>query len=218
MHDLSVFCVITFITVLTPGAGVLFTVASALRGGMRTAWQAPLGNVLGSFVIALLCVVGLGALLTASPVLFTMLQGVSALLLLYLGWRSWHAPAKSFASLKDGGGEKPAAHPHSDYSLFISAFFLQLTNPMLFVYLVSLFPQFISPEDDYASRASVLMAIFAGCGIVIHLSYGYSAAWARRFLSTPRASLIMNRVSGALFCFFGVSVLVKAGAVLAPLS
>lgn len=214
MHDLSVFFVITFITVLTPGAGVLFTVACALRGGMRRAWQAPLGNVLGSFVIALLCVVGLGAVLTTSPVLFTAMQAVSALLLLYLGWRSWHAPAKSFASFKEEDGQAPekGGKRESDYSLFISAFFLQLTNPMLFVYLVSLFPQFISPTDDYVSRAAVLMAIFAGCGIVIHLAYGYSAAWARRFLSTPHASLILNRVSGALFCFFGVSVLVKAAA------
>ena len=45
MHDLSVFFAITFVTVLTPGAGVLFTISSALRGGMRSAWQAPLGNV-----------------------------------------------------------------------------------------------------------------------------------------------------------------------------
>lgn len=41
MHDLSVFFAITFVTVLTPGAGVLFTISSALRGGIRSAWQAP---------------------------------------------------------------------------------------------------------------------------------------------------------------------------------
>ena len=81
---------------------------------------------------------------------------------------------------------------------------------MLFVYLVSLLPQFVAPEDPYVERMAVLLAIFAGTGIVIHFCYSYSAAWARRFLSGPKASTIMNRVSGALFIFFGVSVLVKA--------
>lgn len=210
MHDLSVFFAITFVTVLTPGAGVLFTISSALRGGIRSAWQAPLGNVLGFFVIALLCAVGLGAVLTTSPVLFTALQVASAIVLLYLGWRAWHSPAKSFQSLRDGKIEsEPGPKPRGG-SLFLSAFLLQLTNPMLFVYLVSLLPQFVAPEDPYVERMAVLLAIFAGTGIVIHFAYSYSAAWARRFLSGPKASSIMNRVSGALFIFFGGSVLVKA--------
>lgn len=210
MHDLSVFFAITFVTVLTPGAGVLFTISSALRGGMRSAWQAPLGNVLGSFVIALLCAVGLGAVLTTSPVLFTALQVASAIVLLYLGWRAWHSPAKSLRSLEEGGIESESGPKPQGCSLFLSAFLLQLTNPMLFVYLVSLLPQFVAPEDPYVERMAVLLAIFAGTGIVIHFCYSYSAAWARRFLSGPKASTIMNRVSGALFIFFSVSVLVKA--------
>ena len=210
MHDLSVFFAITFVTALTPGAGVLFTISSALRGGMRSAWQAPLGNVLGSFVIALLCAVGLGAVLTASPLLFTALQVASSIVLLYLGWRAWKSPAKSFRSLEEGRIEAESGPKPSGHSLFLSAFLLQLTNPMLFVYLVSLLPQFVAPEDPYVERMAVLLAIFAGTGIVIHFCYSYSAAWARRFLSGPKASLIMNRVSGALFIFFGVSVLAKA--------
>lgn len=177
---------------------------------MRSAWQAPLGNVLGSFVIALLCAVGLGAVLTTSPVLFTALQVASAIVLLYLGWRAWHSPAKSFESLREGEIESEKGPKPRGGSLFLSAFLLQLTNPMLFVYLVSLLPQFVAPEDPYVERMAVLLAIFAGTGIVIHFCYSYSAAWARRFLSGPKASSIMNRVSGALFIFFGVSVLVKA--------
>ncbi|MDO5532360.1 LysE family translocator [Sutterella sp.] len=205
MNDLSVFFAITFITVLTPGAGVLCTIASALQGGPGTAWQAPLGNVLGSFTIGVLCAVGLGAVLTASPVLFTVMQFVSAALLLYLGWRSWHARATVFH--EDTKIERTKTQ---GLTLFVQAYLLQLTNPMLFVYLLSLLPQFIGPDDVYAERMAVLLGIFAGCGIVIHFAYSYAAAWARKFLASPRASVMLNRISGALFAFFGISVIVQA--------
>ena len=48
MNDLPLYFALTFITILSPGAGVLFTVMSALRSGFQDAWQAPLGNVLAS--------------------------------------------------------------------------------------------------------------------------------------------------------------------------
>ena len=107
MNDLPLYFTLTFITILSPGAGVLFTVTSALRSGFQDAWQAPLGNVLASACVAVACAAGIGAILTASPLVFSIVQGLSALVLLYLAWRSWHAPANGFASLAD-----PAAAVH----------------------------------------------------------------------------------------------------------
>ena len=135
------------------------------------------------------------------------MQGLSALVLLYLAWRSWHAPANGFASLADPAAAvhhpsaPPAKQPHGA-SLFTSAFLLQLTNPMLYVFQVSFLPQFITPSDHYVPQAALLIAIFAGNGIVIH--------FARKFLASPRAAQLINRISALLFCCFGVSVLLKA--------
>jgi homoserine/homoserine lactone efflux protein len=98
MNDLPLYFALTFLTILSPGAGVLFTVTSALRSGFQDAWQAPLGNVLASACVAVACAAGIGAILTASPLVFSIVQGLSALVLLYLAWRSWHAPANGFAS------------------------------------------------------------------------------------------------------------------------
>lgn len=67
MNDLPLYFALTFLTILSPGAGVLFTVTSALRSGFQDAWQAPLGNVLASACVAVACAAGIGAILTASP-------------------------------------------------------------------------------------------------------------------------------------------------------
>lgn len=84
MNDLPLYFALTFITILSPGAGVLFTVTSALRSSFHDAWQAPLGNVLASACVAVACAAGIGAVLTASPLVFSIVQGLSALVLLYL--------------------------------------------------------------------------------------------------------------------------------------
>lgn len=215
MNDLPLYFALTFLTILSPGAGVLFTVTSVLRSGFQDAWQAPLGNVLASACVAVACAAGIGAILTASPLVFSIVQGLSALVLLYLAWRSWHAPANGFASLADPAATvhhpsaPPAKRPHGA-SLFTSAFLLQLTNPMLYVFQVSFLPQFITPSDPYVPQTALLIAIFAGNGIVIHFAYSYAAAWARKFLASPRAAQLINRISALLFCCFGVSVLLKA--------
>lgn len=118
MNDLPLYFALTFLTILSPGAGVLFTVTSALRSGFQDAWQAPLGNVLASACVAVACAAGIGAILTASPLVFSIVQGLSALVLLYLAWRSWHAPANGFASLADPAAAvhhpsaPPAKRPH----------------------------------------------------------------------------------------------------------
>lgn len=69
MNDLPLYFALTFLTILSPGAGVLFTVTSALRSGFQDAWQAPLGNVLASACVAVACAAGIGAILTASPLI-----------------------------------------------------------------------------------------------------------------------------------------------------
>ena len=198
MQNLSVFLLITFVTILTPGAGVLFTVSTALRNGMRAPWQAPLGNAVGSTAISVVCAAGVGAVITASPVLFTGMQVVSALVLLWLGLRAWNAPATGFASLAREGegaaaGVKASASSRSSLSI-----------------VLSLLPQFIDPKGGYASQASLLIGIFGVSVLVIHLGYSFLAAWARRFLSSPRAAKAMNRISGGLFLLLGASVMLEA--------
>lgn len=215
MHDLSVFLLIALVTVLTPGAGVLFTVSTALRHGMRAPWQAPLGNAIGSTLIAVICAAGVGAVITSSELLYGGLRIVSALVLLWLGWRAWHAPTTGFASLVKTDAGMAEAPRVKSLSIIFSALVLQATNPVLYVFVLSLLPQFIDQKAAFVPQAGFLIGIFAATIIVVHLAYSLLAAWARRFLASARAAGIMNRISGGLFGLLGLSVLVQFAAGLA---
>ena len=94
--------------------------------------------------------------------------------------------------------------------LFSKCFILAVTNPQPMIFCVSLMPQFISPEDDYVSRVTLLSVLFVGICFLVHLGYSAIAAVARKWLAGPNFSIWLNRVSGALFWLLGLSVIWNA--------
>ncbi len=206
MDDLSFYIFVSFIACVTPGSGVLFTVSNGFRGGLRTVFASPAGTALGVALMTAVSATGLGALIASSPVLYGALQIVSALVLIWLGWNSWQSVSIDLGTV----GRKEAAAGVSFNSVFWSAVVLQATNIMLIVFLLSLMPQFISPEDDYVSRVTLLGVLFVVVCFFVHLGYSFIAALGSRWLSGPRFSFWLNRVSAVLFWLLSVSVIWKA--------
>ena len=203
MKDLSVYVLVSFIACVTPGSGVLYTVTNGLRGGLRTVLASPLGTTLGVGLMSLISATGLGALITSSPALYAGLQLVSAAVLFWLGWGSWNAGAVRLDKL----GRLESNDSLTFSSIFKGALYVQASNVMLIVFLLSLMPQFISPEDDYVSRVTLLSVLFVGICFLVHLGYSAIAAVARKWLAGPNFSIWLNRVSGALFWLLGLSVI-----------
>ena len=199
MKDLSVYALVSFIACVTPGSGVLYTVTNGLRGGLRTVLASPLGTTLGVGLMSLISATGLGALITSSPALYAGLQLVSAAVLFWLGWSSL-----------DKLGRLESNDSLTFSSIFKGALYVQASNVMLIVFLLSLMPQFISPEDDYVSRVTLLSVLFVGICFLVHLGYSAIAAVARKWLAGPNFSIWLNRVSGALFWLLGLSVIWNA--------
>ena len=195
MKDLSVYVLVSFIACVTPGSGVLYTVTNGLRGGLRTVLASPLGTTLGVGLMSLISATGLGALITSSPALYAGLQLVSAAVLFWLGWGSWNAGAVRLDKL----GRLESNDSLTFSSIFKGALYVQASNVMLIVFLLSLMPQFISPEDDYVSRVTLLSVLFVGICFLVHLGYSAIAAVACRpelqHLAQPRQrrSLLASR-------------------------
>lgn len=83
---------------------------------------------------------------------------------------------------------------------------LQTTNPMLIVFLLSLLPQFITPQHDYISRMTTLISIFAAVGLTVHLGYGFVAAIASHHLQNKKFLFWVNKVSAVLFWLLAIGV------------
>ncbi len=195
------YLLVVVVTCLTPGAGVLMTVSNAFRYGKAHAFVSPLGNAFGVLMMSIISATGLGSLISATPEAFYGLQILGALVLVYFGFKSWRASSLDLSRVAAAGG-----HAQKESSIFWGAASLQVTNPMLIVFLLSLMPPFIDPKADYVSAMALLIGIFVGTCLIVHLGYSYIACFAGRFLKGARFGWWLNHVSAVLFWFIAAGV------------
>ncbi len=205
--SLWLFFIVVFITCITPGAGVLYTLKNAINYGKNNAFLSPTGNAIGVLFMSILAASGLGALIQKSAVMFYGLQICGCLLLLWFGWKSWTAPAISLCSSIKAFNPKELRHAR--IHILTSAALLQVTNPMCIVFLLSLFPQFIDPTGSYVQQASLMIAMFVITCWFVHIAYSYCAAAAADRWMTKDFSLWLNKISALLFWLISVSILFK---------
>ena len=203
MKDLSVYVLVSFIACVTPGSGVLYTVTNGLRGGLRTVLASPLGTTLGVGLMSLISATGLGALITSSPALYAGLQLVSAAVLFWLGWGSWNAGAVRLDKL----GRLESNDSLTFSSIFKGALYVQASNVMLIVFLLSLMPQFIDLEIAYVPQVAFMIAVYALMVFVCMIFYALIADRMRVFLARGSGPKLMNKASAVIFMLLACWVL-----------
>ncbi len=190
------FVAMATVTVLSPGPGVVMTLSNALRYGLRGTIGGILGVACGACVVAAISATSLGVLLATSALAFTVLKLVGAAYLIYLGVRLWRAPPFVFTP-----GQ---VHAASFARRFAEGISLQLTNPKAIFFFLSVFPQFIDAQQDYALQFVRLVLSYSALVVLIHCVYALCAHRARHWLGSRRGGLIVNRTAGTTFVLFGV--------------
>lgn len=83
---------------LTPGAGAINTMSNALAVGWKRAFWGIIGQQLGIFTHILIAAVGIGVLITSSPVAFAVVRYLGAGYLIFIGLKQFFArPSRATA-------------------------------------------------------------------------------------------------------------------------
>jgi homoserine/homoserine lactone efflux protein len=192
------FLVASFLISLSPGAGAIACMAAGMRFGfVRAVWNV-LGLIAGLQVVLVLVATGLGALLAASTIAFTIVKWLGVAYLVWLGVAQWRAPAHVVdpdAVGKGLGGTRR--------QLFWRGMLVNATNPKAIVFMLAVLPQFIDP-------ARPLLAQYAACGatlgftdLIVMSGYTAFAAKALRLLRKPQQIRAMNKTFGGLLVAMG---------------
>jgi threonine/homoserine/homoserine lactone efflux protein len=187
------FLVTSLVVVVSPGTGVIYTLAAALSRGSRAGVVAAVGCTLGIIPQMLAAIFGLAALLNASAAAFQVVKYLGVAYLLYLAW----------STLRERGGlsvsEQPG--PRSAIKVIVTAVLINLLNPKLTLFFFAFLPQFVSPHEANPIPQMVLLSlVFMGMTFVIFTAYGLLAATARaHILSRPRVITWMRRTFAAAF-------------------
>ena len=205
-NEIFLFFLLIVVTVLTPGPGVLYTISCGFRYGRRHLFLSPAAISIGVVITNIAAAAGLGVIVATSQTLYTGIQIAGGLVLFYLGYRNWTAPEVDFSSATY---HAQARAKDDAKTAFITGVLISITNPVLIVSLVSLFPQFIHPEDDYVQKASLLIAIYGVVCFAGHVLYSSLTVLASQYLKGTGVSRILNKGSAILFWIIAAGILVK---------
>lgn len=201
-----VFLVLAVTTIVSPGPGVLMSLTNSIRLGLRRATPGIIGVSVGTLCVAGISATGLGMLLATSPVAYNTVKIAGIFFMFYLGWKKFRAKPFVF-QLSQHEHDKPSKRGQDEDApmrLFLEGVILQLSNPALIVFYITLFPQCIDPTLPYWGQFMLLTINYAFFVWLIHSCYGWVGASAATHWLKPVAGVWINRVSGAAFWIFGV--------------
>lgn len=209
-HLYWVFLLAAVPTILSPGPGVLMSLTNSMRFGLKHAQPGILGVASGTLVVGAVSVTGLGVLIAASPALYNAVRVAGILFLFYLGWKKFQAKpfAIRLAHIENAAGRSHAPRI-SGLRLFWEGVLLQITNPALIVFYLSLFPQCVDQSLAYRPQVTFLTVHYFFLVWLIHSGYGWLGAWAAHSLLKPEAAVWINRVAGAAYWLLGLAFLAQ---------
>ena len=197
LEMLLAFVVTSTVVLVIPGPTILTVVGYSVAHGRQAYLPIVTAIALGDLAAITLSLLGLGALLTASAVIFAAVKWAGGLYLIYLGIRLFRADVTERQAVTQ-------ARAQSWWHLFRNMFLVAFLNPKGIVFYVAFFPQFIDPSSDIGAQLSMLALTFIVLGVFNSTFYAAFGASTRVFLSSPRARRGFNIVGGSLLSASGV--------------
>ena len=194
------FVLTSLIVVVSPGTGVLYTVATGLSSGPRASVVAAFGCTLGIVPHMAAAIAGLAALLYASALAFETLKYLGVAYLLYMGWNTLRE--RGGLHVDEGAPRRKASQ------VILSAIAVNLLNPKLSIFFLAFLPQFVdATAPDRVTRMLMLSLVFMLMTFVVFVGYGlFAAAIRRHVISRPQVMAWMRRCFAAAFVALGLKL------------
>ncbi|KTB69868.1 LysE family transporter [Pseudomonas syringae] len=178
---------------LSPGAGAIASMSCGLQYGfLRGYWNA-LGLQVALVAQIAIVAAGLGAVLAASEMAFTLIKWFGVAYLIYLGIKQWRALPTDLA---DESVVRPVGKP---MTLVMRGFLVNISNPKALIFILAILPQFIDPAAPLLIQYVIIAATMVVVDLIVMAGYTGLASKVLRLLKTPRQQRRLNRTFASLF-------------------
>jgi threonine/homoserine/homoserine lactone efflux protein len=194
------FLLTTLIVVVSPGTGVLYTLAAGLSRGSRASIVAAFGCTLGIVPHMAAAILGLAALLHASAVAFQTFKYLGVAYLLYMAWHALREQGALRVEKEIGA--------RSALQVTVNAILINILNPKLSIFFFAFLPQFVSASEAHPlSRMLELSVVFMLLTFAVFVGYGlFAAAIRNHVISRPRVLTWMRRAFAGAFVALGAKL------------
>ena len=216
---------------LAPGPDILFVMTQSALYGARKGIATTAGLCTGLIFHTAAVALGVAVIFKTSDIAFTLLKTAGAVYLLYLAWQAWRASlhtandsATNHNSTKGNGittydpaaennaaNALPRARPHTGFALYRRGIVMNISNPKVSLFFLAFLPQFTSPEyGNVMLQTAMLGAVFMLVGFTLFCVIAWSAAsLSQRLLSSPRAQVLLNRITAGVFTSMAVKLMLS---------
>ena len=191
-----------FLGAISPGPSLIVVLRNTMLGGRKQGVACAFGHGLGFGIYAILAVFGLVILLDENPQIFQILQLIGILLLVYYGWKMWHAiiteKIDEAAILKSTNQQRQG---------FMEGFSIAFFNPKIALFLVAVLAQVLKPGMTIETKIAVgLLGMFIDTTWYLIVALALTGTPALETLRNN--TLIVNRVTAVVLWSFATAVLV----------
>jgi len=175
---------------ISPGAGAVVSMNHGIKYGLKKSYPAIFGLQAGLFIQTFIVVIGLGALIAKSVMLFNIIKWIGVAYLVYLGL------SKIFEKVEiveDG----EALKFYNAKKSFIGATFINLTNAKATVFLVAFIPQFLNPNTSLWLQFTIIVLTLCAVDIFVMTGYSSMASKLKFLIKDVKAMKIQNRITGS---------------------
>ncbi|OBQ86317.1 MULTISPECIES: LysE family translocator [unclassified Mesorhizobium] len=196
------FAIATLILAITPGPDMTLFVSRTLSQGRATGFASMAGALCGTLVHTTLVVVGVSALIVASPMAFFALKIFGAGYLVFLAWQA----------VTKGSAFSPEKKTGPQISLFRSwaaGLGVNLLNPKIILFFMTFLPQFVSAHDPYAPGKLFFLGVtFIVLSIPVTAPMVLAAEkFAAAMKASPRVTRVVDYLFGGVFSAFALKIL-----------
>ncbi len=204
MDNLPSFALLALALVLSPGPDSLLILRNALNASHINAWWTAAGVQAGLVVHVSLSVIGLSAVLAASPTFFHSLGFVGGLYLGWLGWQTLTSPLIEVA--------RRNRHLRGRTAAFRDGLLCNLLNPKVLLLFIGLMPNFVDAASPVSQQLQLV--ILGAILLAINIPWQFlglvmAAKALLDFLSHARWQRTMQWILGGVLLLFSISLLLN---------
>ena len=194
------FFITSFIIILIPGTGVIYTISVGVSKGKKASILAAFGCTAG--IILHLCIsIALSSLLVKmSSSAFTIIKLLGALYLLYLGVGMMLSKTK--LKLENAKLE------NNPVPIVCRGILINLLNPKLTLFFFSFLPQYVNSNGkNYVIESLTYGLAFMILTLIVFMGYGILGGTAKKLIiSSPKRINLLQKFFGIIFIVFAVQL------------
>ena len=183
---------------ISPGPSLAVVIRNTIKGGRPKGIMTGLGHGLGLTIYAFVAVMGLSSIFIGNQILFTAIQMIGSLWLIWIGCNMISfSPKQSFKKNED-----------RNWGGLTEGFMISFLNPKILVFFVAVFSQFIHSELTNIDRTIIVMV----AGVIDTFWYVFVAMLLARsnFIDKiKKYSVWIDRFTGVLLIGLSLAIIIR---------